>query len=55
MDRSVKISIYLCYSTAMKVPVSGGAAEPVGPPGFGRLNDIHVHKDGSGPLGKMLS
>ena len=28
----------------MKVSVSGGASSAVGPPGFDRLNDIHVHK-----------
>ena len=36
----------------MKVPVTGGVSQAIGPPGFGRLNDIHVHKDGAGPLGK---
>ena len=39
----------------MRASVLGGtgtAAEPVGPPGFGRLNDIHVHKNGYGVSGK---
>ena len=38
-------------STVMKVPLTGGVSQAIGPPGFGRLNDIHVHKDGTGPLG----
>ena len=35
----------VCFPrTVMKVSVSGGASTAVGPPGFDRLNDIHVHK-----------
>lgn len=32
----------------MKIPAAGGTPVSVGPPGFGRLNDIHVHKSNPG-------
>ena len=35
----------------MRVSITGGSAQPVGPPGFGQLNDIHVHKTGYGLSG----
>lgn len=38
----------------MKVPVAGGTPVPVGPPGFGRLNDIHVHKSNTGSPGMFI-
>ena len=38
----------------MRVSINGGTAQPVGPPGFGRLNDIHAHKTGFGPSGEAL-
>ena len=37
----------------MKTPASGGSSIPIGPPAFGRLNDIHIHKNGVGPSGKL--
>ena len=35
----------------MKIPAAGGTPVSVGPPGFGRLNDIHVHKSNPGSPG----
>ena len=35
----------------MKTTTSGGAPQNIGPPAFGRLNDIHIHKNGVGPAG----
>ncbi|KAL4219354.1 scavenger receptor [Mactra antiquata] len=38
--------------TVMSIPTSGASvATKVGPPGFGRVNDIHVHKNGYIPTG----
>ncbi|XP_052789120.1 deleted in malignant brain tumors 1 protein-like [Mya arenaria] len=39
------------HSTIMTVPTSGGVSSTFGPPGFGRLNDIHVHVNGANPTG----
>lgn len=38
-------------TAVMRVSITGGSAQPVGPPGFGQLNDIHVHKTGYGLSG----
>ena len=35
----------------MRLSTYGGIAEPVGPPGFGRLNDITAYHSGYGPSG----
>ncbi|XP_053380060.1 deleted in malignant brain tumors 1 protein-like [Mercenaria mercenaria] len=37
--------------TVMSLPTSGGSSTRFGPPGFRRLNDIHVHKNGYNPSG----
>ena len=44
-------NVFLFYRAVMRVSTTGGSAGPVGPPGFGRLNDIKVHKNGVGPSG----
>lgn len=38
-------------TSLMKIPAAGGTPVSVGPPGFGRLNDIHVHKSNPGSPG----
>ncbi|KAK3600150.1 hypothetical protein CHS0354_012273 [Potamilus streckersoni] len=37
--------------SVMRINTDGSGLIPVGPPTFGRLNDIHVHKNGFGPQG----
>lgn len=37
--------------TIMSVPTSGGTSTRYGPPGFLKLNDIHLHKNGYNPSG----
>ena len=44
--------ILFVFRAVMRVSINGGTAQSVGPPGFGRLNDIHVHKTGFGPSGE---
>ena len=38
----------------MKTTTAGGAPQNIGPPAFGRLNDIHIHKNGVGPAGTIF-
>ena len=37
----------------MKTSASGGASQHIGPAVFGRMNDIHVHKNGVSPSGMI--
>ena len=41
------------YSTVMQINTDGSNKQAVGPVAFGRLNDIHLHKNGFGFSGML--